>query len=50
MSTERSLREMMSLNGRVAVLIWTDRESGPHFISCRYADKQETQIYFKAFV
>lgn len=47
---EQRLRSLCWLNGRVAVLIWTDRESGPHFISCRYADKQETQIYFKAFV
>jgi uncharacterized DUF497 family protein len=47
---EQRLRSLCWLGGRVAVLVWTDRADGPHLISCRYGDKHETQIYFKAFV
>ena len=45
---EQRLKSFCWLNGRVVVLIWTDREGGPHLISCRQADKHETQRYFKA--
>lgn len=30
------------------VLVWTDRAAGPHVISCRYGDKNETVRYFQA--
>jgi uncharacterized DUF497 family protein len=45
---EQRLKSLGWLNGRVVVLAWTDRETGPHLISCRYGDKHETQAYFKA--
>lgn len=48
--SEQRLKSLCWLGNRVAVLVWTDREDGPHLISCRYADKHETQAYFKAFL
>ena len=47
---EQRLKSLGWLNGRVVVLIWTERETGPHLISCRYGEQHETQRYFKAFV
>jgi len=47
---EQRLKSLCWLADRVAVLVWTDRASGPHLISCRYGDKHETQAYFKAFL
>jgi uncharacterized DUF497 family protein len=35
------------LNGRVVVLVWTERENGPHLISCRYGEKHESKHYFE---
>jgi len=34
---------------RVVVLVWTERDAGPHLISCRYGEPHETRCYFKAF-
>jgi uncharacterized DUF497 family protein len=36
------------LNGRVVVVVWVDRATGAHFISCREAEKHETKYYFQA--
>lgn len=47
---EQRLRSLGWLDGRVVVMIWTDRELGPHLISCRYGDKHETKHYFEAFL
>jgi len=47
---EQRLKSLCWLNGRVVVLVWTDREIGPHLISCRYGDKHETQRYFNTFL
>jgi uncharacterized DUF497 family protein len=47
---EQRLKSLCWLGGRVAVLVWTDRDAGPHLISCRQGDKHETQTYFKAFL
>lgn len=44
---EQRLKSLGWLNYRVVVLIWTDRETGPHLISCRYGDQRETRRYFK---
>ncbi len=44
---EQRLRSLGWLEGRVVVLIWTDRETSPHLISCRYGDTRETDRYFK---
>lgn len=46
---EQRLKTLGWLAGRVVVLIWTDREDGPHLISYRYGDKHETDDYFQAF-
>lgn len=36
--------------GRVVFVIWTPRGSDTaHLISCRYADRRETNDYFQAF-
>lgn len=43
---EQRLKSLCWLHERVVTLIWTERETGPHLISCRYADKYETQRYF----
>ena len=45
---EQRLKSLGWFNERVVMLVWTEREAGPHLISCRYGDKYETQIYFKA--
>lgn len=47
---EQRLKSLGWLNDRVVVLIWAEREAGPHLISCRYGDKHETNHYFKAFL
>ncbi len=44
---EQRLKSFGWLYGRVVVIVWTDRKSGPHLISCRYGDKHETKRYFK---
>jgi len=30
-------------------MVWVDRATGVHFISCREGEKHETQRYFQAF-
>jgi uncharacterized DUF497 family protein len=40
---------LASLNGKIVVLVWTDRNDGPRLISCREAEKYEKQAYFYAF-
>lgn len=47
---EQRLKSLAWLGGRVVVLVWTDREVGPHLISCRYGDKSETNRYFETFL
>ncbi len=36
-------------NGKVVVLVWTDREDGPRLISCRDAERHEQKAYFRAY-
>lgn len=47
---EQRLKSLCWLANRVVVvvLIWTDRDAGPHLISCRQGDKRETEAYFRA--
>lgn len=47
---EQRLKSLGWLNSRVVVLVWVDREAGPHLISCRYGDRHETERYFQEFV
>lgn len=37
------------LHGKIVVLVWTDREDGPRFISCREATSHERKAYAKAY-
>ena len=47
---EQRLQSLCWLNGRVVVVVWVDRVTGAHFISCRESEKHETQRYFQAFL
>jgi len=46
---EQRLVSLGWLNGRVVVLIWTDREDGPRMISCREAERHEQEAYFREY-
>ena len=35
--------------GKVVVLVWTDRDDGPRLISCREAERHEQKAYFRAY-
>jgi uncharacterized DUF497 family protein len=43
---EQRLQSLAYWRGRVVFLVWTERQSAAHLISCRYADKRQTQNYF----
>ena len=43
---EFRLQSLAFWRGRVVFLVWTERDEGAHLISCRYANRQETQDYF----
>lgn len=45
---EQRLRSLGWLDGRVVFMVWTERDAGAHIISCRYANKYETNHYFTA--
>nr|WP_304302011.1 BrnT family toxin [Chromatium okenii] len=45
---EQRLQSLGWFRDRVVFLVWTDREIGPHVISCRYGTRHETQQYFQA--
>jgi uncharacterized DUF497 family protein len=43
---ELRLQSLGMLKGRVVFLVWTPRgDDTAHLISCRYADRQETNEY-----
>ena len=45
------LKSLGWFDGAVVTLVWTDRPTGPHLISCRsscHADKAEAKKYFQA--
>jgi len=46
---EQRLISLGWLKSRVVVLVWTDRQEGPHLISCREAVTHEQEAYFLAF-
>lgn len=43
---EVRLQSLGMWRGRVVFLVWTDRDDAARLISCRYADKSETEDYF----
>lgn len=47
---EQRLKSLCFFKAAVVVLIWTERDAGPHLISCRYGDKHETEKYFREFL
>jgi hypothetical protein len=45
---EMRLQSIGLLGELVVFLVWVDRPSGPHVISCRKADRHERKIYAQA--
>ena len=46
---ELRLQSLGLFQGRVVFLVWTPRDDDTaHLISCRYADRQETNAFFEA--
>ena len=45
---EQRLQSLAFWRGRVVFLVWTERQDAAHLISCRYADKHQTQRDFAA--
>jgi uncharacterized DUF497 family protein len=46
---ELRLQSLGMFHGKVVFLVWTPRDDDTaHLISCRYADRQETNEYFEA--
>jgi len=44
---EQRLQSLAMWRGRVVFLVWTPRDDDcAHLISCRYADRKETNDYF----
>jgi uncharacterized protein len=46
---EQRLISLGWLQGRVVVLVWTDRDGGPQLISCREARPYEQEAYFREY-
>ncbi len=45
---ELRLRSLAMWRGRIVFLVWTPRDDDrAHLISCRYADRKETDAYFE---
>lgn len=44
---ELRLQSLAMWRGRVIFLVWTERRSAAHLISCRYADRSQIQDYFE---
>jgi hypothetical protein len=44
---ELRLQSLAMWRGRVIFLVWTARLNTAHLISCRYADRSQTQSYFE---
>ena len=45
---EQRLQSLAFWRGRVVFLIWTERPHAAYLISCRYANKRQTQNYLAA--
>ena len=46
---EQRLVSLGWLKSREVVLVWTDRDDGPHLISCSEGETHEQEAYFRAF-
>ncbi len=47
---ELRLQSSAMWRGQVIFLVWTEREECVHLISCRYADRPQTEAYFARFL
>ena len=46
---ELRMQSLAMYQGRVVFLVWTPREdNSAHLISCRYADRKDTEDYFSS--
>lgn len=43
---ELRLQSLAIWRGRVVFLVWTERDEAAHLISCRYADRSQTEDFF----
>ena len=43
---ELRLQSLAMWRGRVVFLVWTERGDSAHLISCRHADRSQTDDYF----
>ena len=43
---ELRLQSLAIWRGRVVFLVWTERAEAAHLISCRYADRSQTEDFF----
>ena len=43
---ELRLQSLAIWRGRVVFLVWTERDDAAHLISCRYADRSQTEDFF----
>lgn len=43
---ELRLQSLAMWRGRVVFMVWTERDDSAHLISCRYADRTQTEVYF----
>ncbi len=46
---ELRLQSLALWFGRVVFLVWTERADAAHLISCRYADRSQTENFFAQF-
>ena len=45
---EMRLQSIGQLGEHIVFMVWVDRPSGPHLISCRKAERHERKIYAQA--
>lgn len=46
---ELRMQSLAMYQGRIVFLVWTPREdNSAHLISCRYADRKDTEDYFSS--
>ena len=43
---ELRLQSLAIWRGRVVFQVWTERDEAAHLISCRYADRSQTEDFF----
>ena len=46
---EQRLVSIGWVNGKIVVLVWTEREDDPRLISCREAEPYEREAYYREY-